>query len=43
VERSEHETRPQREVPPAVDLGYLPPSAQGFEKLTLEQWIDLCA
>jgi hypothetical protein len=27
----------------ATNLGYLPASAQRFDRLTLDQWIDLCA
>ena len=37
------ESEPRHDDHAASNLGYLPASAQSYDRLTLEQWIDLCA
>jgi hypothetical protein len=37
------ETERERQDQASTNLGYLPASAQSYDHLTLEQWIDLCA
>jgi len=42
-EADARETEMRHQDQAAINLGYLPASAQSYDRLTLDQWIDLCA